>query len=74
MAPAKAAMANGGAKPKGGDGGWWYVVKEDDNLTTLAKRFYGNPKHFRRILTANRNRIDDQDLIYEGMRLRIPSA
>ena len=58
----------------GPGGAWWYIVKQDDNLTTLAKRYYGDPRLYRRILAANRSRIEDQDLIFEGMRLRMPSA
>ena len=54
--------------------GGWYVVKTNDTLTGIAKRYYGKGVLYRRIMAANRNRIDDPDRIFEGMKLRIPSA
>ena len=62
------------AKAASGNGGDWYIVKQDDTLSGIAKRFYGKGHLFRRIMAANRTKIDDPDMIYEGMRLRIPSA
>ena len=66
-----------GARPRAKGvvlGSDWYIVKADDTLTGIAKRYYGKGHMYRRIMAANRTRIDDPDLIYEGMRLRIPNA
>jgi nucleoid-associated protein YgaU len=49
-----------------------YVVVEGDTLSAIAKRHYGNGAQWRRIYDANRDIIDDPDLIYPGQKLRIP--
>ncbi len=49
-----------------------YVVREGDTLGGIAKRFYGDANKFRRVLDANRDRIDDQDRLEIGAELRIP--
>ena len=53
-------------------GAAWGVAQRSDSLTQIAKQSYGNPRAYHRILSANRNLIPDEDMIYEGMRLRIP--
>jgi nucleoid-associated protein YgaU len=72
------AKSNGKTDPKprmaSANGGDWYIVKADDTLSGIAKRFYGKGNLYRRIIAANRSKIDDPDLIYQGMKLRIPSA
>ncbi|KAB2848318.1 MAG: LysM peptidoglycan-binding domain-containing protein, partial [Hyphomicrobiaceae bacterium] len=52
--------------------GRWYVVKEGDTLTEIAARELGDPRKYRAIWKANRNRIDDPDVIRKGLRLRLP--
>lgn len=49
-----------------------YVVVEGDSLSAIAKRMYGDGSRWRRIYDANRDIIDDPDLIYPGQRLKIP--
>ena len=55
-----------------------YVVgtweRDRDCLWNIAKkkRFYGDPWKWKRIYRANRDKIEDPDLIYPGQRLIIP--
>lgn len=56
----------------------FYVVgtweRDRDCLWNIAKkkRFYGDPWKWKRIYRANRDKIEDPDLIYPGQRLSIP--
>ena len=52
--------------------GRWYVVKDGETLTEIAARELGDPKKYRAIWNANRNRIENPDVIWEGLRLRLP--
>ena len=49
-----------------------YTVVEGDTLSGIAKRQYGEASRWKRIYDANRDVIDDPDLIYPGQNLRIP--
>ena len=49
-----------------------YTVIEGDTLSGIAKRVYGEANKWRRIYDANRDVIDDPDLIYPGQNLKIP--
>jgi nucleoid-associated protein YgaU len=49
-----------------------YTVVKGDSLSKIAKREYGNPNAWRRIFDANRDQINDPDLIHPGQVLRIP--
>lgn len=49
-----------------------YHVQRGDTLWSLAKRFYGDSKHWRRILAANRNRVPDPRNLPVGIKLIIP--
>jgi len=51
-----------------------YVVKKGDSLSKIAKQIYGDPDGWRRIFEANRDQIQDPDLIQPGQNLKIPSA
>jgi nucleoid-associated protein YgaU len=51
-----------------------YTVQKGDSLSKIAKREYGDAQQWRRIFEANRNIIDNPDLIYPGQVLRLPSA
>jgi nucleoid-associated protein YgaU len=51
-----------------------YVVKPGDSLSKIAKEKYGDANQWRRIFEANRDQINDPDLIHPGQSLRIPSA
>lgn len=49
-----------------------YHVQPKDTLWSLANQFYGDSKHWRRILAANRNRVPDPTALPVGIKLIIP--
>jgi len=49
-----------------------YTVQDGDNLSAIAEHFYGSPNEWNRIYEANRDVLDDPDLIQPGQTLRIP--
>ena len=50
-----------------------YEVKRGDSLSKIAKHLYGDARQWRRIYEANRDRIEDPDLIQPGWKLKIPA-
>lgn len=51
-----------------------YVVVKGDSLSKIAKREYGKAEDWRKIYEANRDLIDDPDLIHPGQKLKLPTA
>lgn len=51
-----------------------YTVKSGDSLSAIAQREYGDAGAWRRIYEANRDQIDNPDLIHPGQELKIPAA
>ncbi len=51
-----------------------YTVKKGDSLSKIAKSVYGDAKQWRKIHEANRDIIDNPDLIYPGQVLKLPEA
>lgn len=51
-----------------------YTVKSGDSLSAIAKREYGDASEWRAIYEANRDQIDNPDLIQPGQELKIPPA
>jgi nucleoid-associated protein YgaU len=51
-----------------------YVVVKGDSLSKIAKREYGDANKWRAIYEANKDLINDPDLIYPGQELKIPGA
>jgi hypothetical protein len=49
-----------------------YTVVEGDTLSAIAERFYGSANEWPRIFEANRDQLDNPDLIQIGQTLRIP--
>lgn len=49
-----------------------YTVESGDSLSGIAQQFYGDPDSFRIIFQANRDQIEDPDVIFPGQVLRIP--
>ena len=49
-----------------------YTVVGGDSLSKIAKRFYGDPMQWKRIFEANRDQIDNPDLIHPGQVFVIP--
>ncbi len=52
----------------------WYTVATGDSLSKIAKRFYGDGNRWQKIFEANRDQIEDPDLIRPGQKLKIPAA
>lgn len=50
-----------------------YLVEKGDNLSAISKKFYGSANHWREIFEANRDQLDNPDLIHPGQTLRIPA-
>lgn len=50
----------------------YHVVVKGDSLSKIAQREYGDAQQWRRIYDANRDLIQDPDLIYPGQNLRLP--
>jgi nucleoid-associated protein YgaU len=51
-----------------------YVVVKGDSLSKIARREYGDANKWRTIFEANKDLINDPDLIYPGQELTIPGA
>ena len=51
-----------------------YIVVKGDSLSKIAKREYGDANKWRTIYEANKDLIEDPDLIYPGQELKIPGA
>ena len=65
---AMGAAAGGGQ----GGGGQTYEVKSGDNLSKISKQFYGDSNEYMRIFYANRDKLNDPDMIQVGQKLTIP--
>ena len=63
------AMAGAAAGPAMGDQQTTYEVQKGDTLSGIGKRF-GVP--WREIYDANRDQINDPDMIHVGWKLKIP--
>ncbi len=55
-----------------GSAGRTYTVKSGDTLSRIAKELYGDPQAYHRIFDANRDQLNDPDLIKPGQVLKIP--
>lgn len=49
-----------------------YTVQKGDTLSHVAQQFYGKASGWNRIFEANRDQLDDPDLIKPGQVLKIP--
>jgi nucleoid-associated protein YgaU len=49
-----------------------YTVVPGDTLSSIAERFLGEAGRSRAIFQANRDQIEDSDLIFPGQILRVP--
>jgi nucleoid-associated protein YgaU len=49
-----------------------YTVVAGDSLSKIAKKYYGDASQWRRIFEANRDQIENPDLIQPGWKLAIP--
>jgi nucleoid-associated protein YgaU len=51
-----------------------HTVRAGESLSKISRKVYGSSKHWRRIFDANRDQIDNPDLIQIGQVLKIPPA
>ena len=49
-----------------------YTVQKGDTLSAIAKQHYGKASHWNAIFEANRDQLDDPDLIKPGQVLKLP--
>jgi nucleoid-associated protein YgaU len=64
--------AQGAAAASGSAADRSYTVRKGDTLSHIAKAHYGKASDWQRIFEANRDQLDDPDLIHPGQVLRIP--
>jgi len=50
-----------------------HTVKSGESLSKIAKHYYGDPMKYTAIFNANRNILDNPDLIHPGQDLVIPN-
>jgi nucleoid-associated protein YgaU len=50
-----------------------YTVKKGDSLSKIAREVYGDADEWQRIFDANRDQIEDPDMIEPGQKLKIPA-
>jgi len=51
-----------------------YTVKSGDSLSKIAKKLYGDAGEWHRIYEANRDKINDPDMIHPGQEFTIPGT
>jgi len=71
-ATTKPARPRGTPADAGNAGGRSYTVRKGDTLSHIAKAHYGAASRWQEIFEANRDQLDDPDLIHPGQVLRIP--
>ena len=50
----------------------FYTIKSGDSLSKIAKEIYGDYKKWEDLFAANKEVIENPDLIYPGQTIRIP--
>jgi nucleoid-associated protein YgaU len=51
-----------------------YTVQRGDSLSRIARHAYGDANRWHEIFEANRDQIDDPDLIHPGQVLKLPDS
>ncbi len=51
----------------------FYVVRKGDTLSKISKIYYGSPNKWYKIYEANRDLLDNPDVLKPGIKLRIPN-
>ncbi len=49
-----------------------HIVRSGETLYGITRKYYGDERHWRRILVANRHRLSDPNRLRAGMNLIIP--
>lgn len=63
----------GGGGAGGGMGDQTYTVQTGDTLSHIAQKHYGKASRWHAIFEANRDQIDNPDLIHPGQVLKLPA-
>ena len=63
----------GGSGGGGGAGEQSYTVRKGDTLSAIAQHHYGKASRWHAIFDANRDQLDNPDLIKPGQVLRLPA-
>ena len=66
--------ATGGSAAAPAQGGSTYTVKSGDTLSKIAKSLLGDPSAYMDIFNANRDQLNDPNVIRPGQVLKIPQA
>lgn len=53
---------------------WTYTVQSGDSLWKISERFYGNGARWKEIYEANKDKIENPNLIYPGQTFVIPNV
>lgn len=61
-----------GKGEKAWDATQWHEVKKGETLSKIAEQYYGDPNLYPKIFEANRDVLDNPNLIKIGQKLRIP--
>jgi len=51
----------------------FYTIVSGDSLSKIAKKFYGNANDWPTLFEANKEVIENPDLIYPGQQIRVPA-
>jgi len=62
-----------GGSGGGGAGSQTYTVQKGDTLSHIAQRHYGKASKWHAIFEANRDQLDNPDLIQPGQVLKLPA-
>ena len=62
-----------GGSGGGGAGSQTYTVKKGDTLSHIAQHHYGKASKWHAIFEANRDQLDNPDLIQPGQVLKLPA-
>lgn len=65
----QSSQSGGGGQQSGGQ---TYTVQPGDNLSKISRQFYGDSDEYMRIFYANRDKLNDPDMIQVGQELTIP--
>jgi len=52
----------------------FYTIESGDTLWAIASKFLGNGSKYTEIFEANKEVIQDPDLIFPGQKIRIPKT